>query len=262
MSAEDFRPHTNRKICEYAVLGRVNYPQAWELQDALAKDIAEDRRAPILLLLEHPHTFTMGRSGHQENLLWSEEQLLAHDVELHWVDRGGDITYHGPGQLVGYPLLPLGRVDIDGHLPSADYVGYLRHLEEALIRTLATFGLVTGQVSGLTGVWVQPDVASRCPHCPPQSRHKPSKLAAIGVKVDARGVSRHGFALNIDPDMSFFQGIVPCGLLGHPVVSLAEVMWTPPTLDAVAEAFIDSFGDSFGYEMRPAPLQSVTASGT
>jgi lipoyl(octanoyl) transferase len=247
--------------CEYALLGRIDYVQAWDIQNVMAAEIAEGRRPPTLLLLEHPHTYTFGQAGHRENLLWGERDLDARGVSVHWVDRGGDITYHGPGQLVGYPLLPLGRVDPKGHLPKADYVGYLRQLEAVLIQTLARFGLVTGQVKGLTGVWVQPDVASRCPRCPAESRRKPSKLAAIGVKVDVHGVTRHGFALNVDPDMSYWQGIVPCGLPDHPVVSLADLMWDPPSLDAAAEALVVEFGNVFGYEMHPTtlPLPQVAA---
>lgn len=245
--------------CEFAFLGRIEYAAAWKLQDTLAADIAAGRRPPTLLLLEHPHTFTFGRSGHEQNLLWDDEQQEQRGVSVHWVDRGGDVTYHGPGQLVGYPLIPLGRVADDGRLPQADYVGYVRRLETALIRTMASFGLVTGQVRGLTGVWVQPDVASRCPHCPPEARKAPSKLAAIGVKVDVHGVSRHGFALNVDPDMSYFQGIVPCGLPDHPVVSMADLLWDPPSLPSVVDALVPAFGEIFGFQMRATTPHQVSA---
>lgn len=246
---------SDTKACEYAYLGTVDYPAAWHIQNEMAAEIADGQRAPTLLLLEHPHTYTFGRSGHKENLLWKDDELKANGVSVHWVDRGGDATYHGPGQLVGYPLLPLGRVDGQGRLPKADYVGYVRRLEAMLIRTFASIGLVTGQVEGLTGVWVQPDVASRCPRCPAESRLLPSKLAAIGVKVDVRGISRHGFAINIDPDMSYWRGIVPCGLAEHPVVSLADLMWTPPATKAVIDALIPAFGDVFGYQMRAISLR-------
>jgi lipoyl(octanoyl) transferase len=254
MTTAKERAEVSSAICEFALLGRVDYQTAWTLQSKLADEVAAGRRPPTLLLLEHPHTYTIGRSGHAENLLWQDGELRAKGVSVHWVDRGGDITYHGPGQLVGYPILPLGRVDQDGRLPRADYIEYVRQLEGAIIRTLSTFGLVTGQVSGLTGVWIQPDVASRCPHCPPDSRHSPSKLAAIGVKVDVHGISRHGFAVNVDPDMSYWNGIVPCGLPDHPVVSLAELLWDPPSVDEVAGAFVDAFAETFGFEMRPTKL--------
>jgi lipoate-protein ligase B len=255
-------PHgQDPKACEYAYLGSVDYATAWQIQDEMAAEIADGQRAPTLLLLEHPHTYTFGRSGHKENLVWDEDKLKGKGVAVHWVDRGGDATYHGPGQLVGYPLLPLGRVYGEGRLPKADYVGYVRRLEAMLIRTFASIGLVTGQVKGLTGVWVQPDVASRCSRCPAEARLMPSKLAAIGVKVDVHGISRHGFAINIDPDMAYWRGIVPCGLAEHPVVSLADLMWTPPATEAVTDALIPAFGEVFGYQMRAISMR-LTEDGT
>jgi lipoate-protein ligase B len=160
-------------------------------------------------------------------------------VDVHWVDRGGDVTYHGPGQLVGYPLLQLGSIAGPGaradktRIPQADYVGFIRRLESVLIAALAALGLAAGQIPGLTGVWVQPDVHSRCPRCRPEDLRKPAKLAAIGVKVDARGVSRHGFALNVDPDMSYWDGIVACGLQDHPVASLADLLAPAPSMQRV-----------------------------
>jgi lipoate-protein ligase B len=175
-------------------------------------------------------------------------------VEVHWVDRGGDVTYHGPGQLVGYPILPLvpgglrARDDAGyRRLPRADLAGYLRDLEKTLIRTVAAFGLVSGQIDGLTGVWVQPDVASRCRHCPPEAKKRPSKIAAIGVKVDVHGVTRHGFALNVATDLEYWDGILGCGL-DSPVVNLADLLWEPPSMQTVIERFIEAFEAVFGYE--------------
>ena len=238
-------------VCEVRRLGVVAYADAWARQKALAAQRAAGAIPDTLLLLEHPHTYTFGRSGHAENLLLSPEQLQARGLELHYVDRGGDVTYHGPGPLVGYPVLKLGTVaEADGRLPRADYVGYVRRLEEVLIRSLIPFGLVAGQVAGLTGVWVQPDVASRCVHCPPAARRAPSKIAAIGVKVDARGISQHGFALNVDPDMSYWDGIVGCGLRDHVSISMADLLPEPPELDAVAEAVTQAFGRVFEREMK------------
>jgi lipoate-protein ligase B len=166
---------------------------------------------------------------------------------VHWVDRGGDVTYHGPGQLIGYPLLPLAvgglaaRQEKDGsmRLPQADYVGYVRRLERALILALAQLGVVGEQVEGLTGVWVHAPVL----------RHSPAKIAAIGVKVDARGVSRHGFALNVDPDMAYWDGIVGCGLKDASVASLVDFCDPPPPIEQVMEAVIVAFEDVFGYHM-------------
>jgi lipoate-protein ligase B len=240
-------------ICEVQRLGLVPYAEAWELQKDLAARRARDEIPDTLLLLEHPHTYTLGRSGHAENLLLDATQLKARGVEVHWVDRGGDVTYHGPGQLVGYPVLKLGRpLGADGRLPRADYVGYVRRLEETLIRALAHFGLVAGQVPGLTGVWVQPDVASRCPHCPPAARLAPSKIAAIGVKVDARGVSQHGFALNVHPDMSYWEGIVGCGLRDHASISLADLLDPAPPMATVMAAAAAEFGRVFARVMVAA----------
>ncbi len=236
---------------EIVDLGLIEYAQAWKLQEQYAGEIAEGKRPPTLLLLEHPHVYTFGRKGHAENLLLGAEQLQSRGIAVHWVDRGGDVTYHGPGQLVGYPLLPLGVPVTSGdqtRLPQADYVGYVRKLETVIVGALARFGLGAGQRPGLTGVWIQPDVASRCPRCKPEDRQKPAKIAAIGVKVDARGVSRHGFALNVDPDMSYWEGIIGCGLVGSPVVSMADLLPHAPSMEEVKKAIATEFADVFGFQ--------------
>jgi lipoate-protein ligase B len=240
-------------------LGLIEYASAWKLQDQYAAEIAAGKRPPTLLLLEHPHVYTFGRKGHAENLLWDAEQLKQKNVSTHWVDRGGDVTYHGPGQLVGYPLLPLNPIrsdrsqkdssnleDDSARPVRSDYVGYVRNLEKMLIMALARFGIAAGQRRGLTGVWIQSDVYSRCPRCKPADKEKPAKLAAIGVKVDARGVTRHGFALNVNPDMEFWNGIVACGI-SEPVVSLADLLDPVPDMqhvkDEVANAFLQVFDE-------------------
>jgi lipoyl(octanoyl) transferase len=226
-------------ICRIHLLGLVPYEQAWKLQDSLAAQIATGEQPPTLLLLEHPHVFTFGRRGQPENLLWDEAELARRRVTVHWVDRGGDVTYHGPGQLVGYPLLPLDALQSPAEpassatpLPQPDYIAYLRQLEEVLIRALASFGVNAGCIEGLTGVWVNT-----------------AKIAAIGVKVDARHVTRHGFALNVNPDMTYWQGIIGCGLQGYPVTSLAEILPSPPPMPQVIQAVITAFGDVFGFQM-------------
>jgi len=240
-------------LCEVRRLGLTAYAAAWDLQKQLAAQRAEDKIPDTLLLLEHPHTYTLGRAGHAENLLLDEAGLKSRGVEVHWVDRGGDITYHGPGQLVGYPILKLGRPQFDGDkLVRADYVGYVRKIEEMLIRALMHFGLAAGQRPGLTGVWVQADVASRCPHCPPAARLAPSKIAAIGVKVDARGISQHGFALNVAPDMSYFEDIVACGLRDTAAVSMADLLDPAPPMEAVMEEVTQQFAKVFNYEISLA----------
>lgn len=239
-------------------LGLMEYERAWRLQDEYAGEIAEGRRPPTLLLLEHPHVYTFGRRGKQENLLWGESRLKEKGISIHWVDRGGDVTYHGPGQLVGYPLIPLiplsqrerGRGEGDTRIPDADYVGYVRKLEKTLIVALARLGLAAGQRSGLTGVWIQPDVHSRCPRCKPEDRRKPAKIAAIGVKVDARGVSRHGFALNVNPDMEYWDGIIACGLEDEPIVSLADLFPEPPSMEHVKREVRTAFNEVFGVELK------------
>jgi len=244
--------------CEVLDLGLMEYERAWKLQDEYARQIAEGKRPPTLLLLEHLHVYTFGRRGKQENLLWGESQLKEKGIAIHWVDRGGDVTYHGPGQLVGYPLIPLsaaarplshrerGWGEGEGRIPDADYVGYVRKLEKTLIVALARLGLAAGQRPGLTGVWIQADVHSRCPRCKPEDRRKPAKIAAIGVKVDARGVSRHGFALNVNPDMQYWDGIIACGLQDEPIVSLADLFPNPPTMERVKQEVVAAFGEVFG----------------
>ncbi len=241
-------------------LGLIEYERAWKLQDEYAAEIAEGKRPPTLLLLEHPHVYTFGRKGHAENLLWGEEQLMQKGISTHWVDRGGDVTYHGPGQLVGYPLLPLGIQSLEtldlqsqetlqsvsARVPQADYVGYVRRLEKMLIVAMARFGIVTGQRSGLTGVWIQADVHSRCPRCRPEDKQKPAKLAAIGVKVDVNGISRHGFALNVNPEMDYWDGIIACGL-SEPVVSLADLLTPAPSMKEVKEKITSSFREAFDF---------------
>ncbi len=231
-------------------LGRIEYEAAWKLQEQYAGEIARGERGPTLLVLEHPHVYTFGSRGHAENLLWGEQKLRERGVAVHWVDRGGDVTYHGPGQLVGYPLLPLGKVDAHSHILQADYVGYVRKLEKTLIGALADLGLVSGQIPGLTGVWVQADVQSRCPRCKPEDRIKPAKIAAIGVKVDAQGISRHGFALNVDPDMSYWDGILACGLANSPTVSLADLLSPVPSMDRVKQAVTATFGEVFEFQIN------------
>ena len=234
-------------------LGLIEYEQAWKLQDQYASEIAKGKRPPTLLLLEHPHVYTFGRRGKQENLLWSESQLKEKEIAIHWVDRGGDVTYHGPGQLVGYPLIPLTPTPLSREgerIPQADYVGYVRKLEGTLIVALARLGLVAGQRSGLTGVWIQADVHSRCPRCKPEDRRKPAKIAAIGVKVDARGVSRHGFALNVNPDMEYWDGIIACGLQDEPIVSLADLFESPPSMERVKREVITAFSAVFDFDHK------------
>jgi lipoyl(octanoyl) transferase len=226
------------QACHVQVLGLMPYQLAWDLQIQLAGQIATGEVPPTLLLLEHPHTFTFGRSGKASNLLWSDVELKQRGIQVYWVDRGGDVTYHGPGQLVGYPLLPLNTIGLINPqqssveiIPRADYIGYLRQLEQVLILTLHHFGLTGERHKSLTGVWV-----------------KGSKIAAIGVKVDSHGVTRHGFALNIAPDMSYWDGIIACGLAGYSVTSMADLISLPPPMQEVIQAIVKSFAKVFSVE--------------
>lgn len=246
---------TKEKTCEVFHLGTIDFLSARAIQQDLASEIGAGERPPALLLLEHPHTFTFGGSAHAGNLLWSERELADRGVEVHWTDRGGDATYHGPGQLVGYPVLPLGRLKADGRLPKGDFIGYLRDLETMLIRAIADLGLGAGQRKDHTGVWVQPDIASRCRNCPPAARRVPSKPASIGVRVTAQGVSQHGFALNVAPDMEYWEGIVACGLPDTPMVSLANLLDPAPTMERVTEAIVKEFGNVFQLDM----VEAITA---
>lgn len=235
-----------KQVCEAHWLGTIEYEKAWKLQDAWAAEIANGARPPTLLLLEHPHTYTFGRRGNAANLLWDEQELARRGITVHWVDRGGDVTYHGPGQLVGYPLLPLvpgglmqRAPDGSHHIPQADFIGYLRKLEEMLIRVLAKFALSAQRLDGLTGVWVKPS-----------QKRPPEKIAAIGVKVDVRGISRHGFALNVNPDMSYWNGIIGCGLKDTSVTSMAEIIDPAPGMDKICEILLPEFEEVFGYSLQ------------
>lgn len=227
-------------------LGLIEYETAWKLQDQYAAEIAEGTRPPTLLLLEHPHVYTFGRKGNADNLLWNELQLKEKGISTFWVDRGGDVTYHGPGQLVGYPLIPLQPISTDrsqavtmdedkSERPvRSNYVGYIRKLEEMLIHVLSQFGVTGISRPGKTGVWIQ--------------NGTPAKIAAIGVKVDVKGITRHGFSLNVNPDMNYWEGIIPCGL-PEPVTSLAELLNPIPTMEQVkakvSETFCTTFMSSF-----------------
>lgn len=261
--------------CDVLRLGLMPYETAWRLQETLAAEIGRAQRPPALLLLEHPHTYTFGRRGHAENLLWDEAELARRGISVHWVDRGGDVTYHGPGQLVGYPLLPLAPGGLQAalpgeppRLPRTDYVGYVRKLETVLITALAQLGVAAERLEGLTGVWVQQETSwvqqklswgQQKPGASRVSAQPKAKIAAIGVKVDARGVSRHGFALNIAPDMEYWNGIIGCGLKDHAVTSLAELLDPVPSMPQVMDEVIRAFGQGFGYEMTENTRRLIDA---
>jgi len=207
-------------------LGLVPYEQAWSLQNR----VADERRAGLvpdtLILLEHPHTYTIGRSGSRDHVFLNEEELAARGITCLDVDRGGDVTYHGPGQLVGYPILDLG--------PKPDVGLYLRNLEGCLIDVLADFGITAGRLSGYTGVWI----GNR-------------KIAAIGIKV-SQGVTTHGFALNVSTDLSLFTHILACGIPDKGVTSMRLELGAAPSMVAVEDAVIARFAERFVLPGTPA----------
>jgi lipoyl(octanoyl) transferase len=207
-------------------LGLVPYQDAWALQ----RRMADERRAGLiqdtLVLLEHPHTYTIGRSGTRDHVFLNEAELAARGITCLDVDRGGDVTYHGPGQLVGYPIIDLG--------PKPDVGLYLRNLEGCLIDVLGDFGITSGRLSGYTGVWIGD-----------------RKIVAIGVKV-SQGVTTHGFALNVSTDLSLFTHILACGIPDKGVTSMATELGTAPPMTAVEDAVVARFSERFALSGRPA----------
>jgi lipoyl(octanoyl) transferase len=211
-------------LCHLEQLGLVDYASALELQ---RERVAQRKAGAIpdtLLLLEHPHVYTLGRNARQENMLVSAEWLASRGAQVFRTDRGGDVTYHGPGQLVGYPIL-----DLTQH--RRDISWYMRSLEEVFIRTARDYGIEAGRSEGAAGVWVGND-----------------KLVAMGVHL-SRWVTSHGFALNVKTDLRYFEWIVPCGLAGKGVTSLAKLLGHPVEMDDVVERVVKHFGAVFGVEV-------------
>ncbi len=230
-------PDASREHIVVCHLGRVAYEPTWTLQQQIQDRLVSAKRATppeelphVLLLLEHPHVYTLGKSGEAEHLLASEDTLDAIDATFHHIDRGGDITYHGPGQLVGYPLLDLDRF-------FTDLGRYLRTLEEVVIRTCADYGVPGSRVDGRTGVWVGPD-----------EQGLERKICAMGVRC-SRWVTMHGFAFNVAPDLDYFDHIVPCGINDRGVTSLAEEIDRDVDVGTVREPVVQYFADLFDAEV-------------
>jgi lipoyl(octanoyl) transferase len=217
--------------CSVVNLGLIGWAQANALQQRVVAARKAGTLDDVLLLCEHPHTITLGRNGNPQNLLASESVLRQKNVELHHTNRGGDITYHGPGQLVGYPILNLAAIKRD--------VGwYMRMLEESMIRTSAEFGITAEREAGKTGIWVaQPNGAPA------------EKLAAIGVHL-SRWVTSHGFAYNVATDLRYFQLIVPCGILERSATSLEKLLARAVSLEEVAKPVAQHLGDVLQLDMR------------
>lgn len=204
-------------------LGCTEYKEIWDLQKQLFELRAENKIPDIFLLNEHNHVYTIGKSGNGNHLLSTEEELLATGAEVFYTDRGGDITYHGPGQIVGYPILDLNNYYLDTHK-------YLRDIEEVLILTLKDFQLQGTRSEGMTGVWVGNN-----------------KIAAIGIKI-SRWITMHGFAFNVNTDLSYFDRIIPCGIFHKGVTSLQQVLGHSVDIAEVNESIISNFEKVFGVE--------------
>lgn len=213
-------------------IGQGSYQPVWDLQHKVQQVLIDEKRAEqkgvfegirkndALLFVEHPHVYTLGKSGAEENMLRSMAELQQWDAEFVKIDRGGDITYHGPGQIVGYPIL-----DLDRHF--TDIHKYLRFLEEVIIRTVADYGFEAGRIDGLTGVWVGE-----------------LKICAMGIRC-SRWVTMHGFALNVNTDLSYFSNIVPCGIQDKAVTSLQELTGNHIELQEVKERIVFHFSEVF-----------------
>lgn len=225
-------------------LGIVDYQQAWDLQEKLLaetvaikianRNLPEIDQNPTnnhLIFCEHPHVYTLGKSGKEEHLLLNSNELNEVDAQFYKINRGGDITYHGPGQLVGYPILDLENFFTDIHL-------YMRHLEEAIIKTCAYFGINAGRIAGLTGVWLDFEGGPN-----------PRKICAMGVKT-SRWVTMHGFALNVNTDLGYFKNIVPCGIDDKAVTSLKLELNREVNMDEVKNVLFSNLKEIFGFAIN------------
>ena len=232
----------NKKVY-FRDLGLVDYKEGWDYQEKIFSETVlrkvnnrklEPEKQTVtdnyLLFCQHPHVYTLGRSGKEAHLLLDEEARDEKDVAYYRINRGGDITYHGPGQLVGYPILDLDHFFTDIHR-------YIRTLEEAVIRTLQGYGLNAGRIEGLTGVWLGYDGAG-----------PPRKICAIGVKT-SRWVTMHGFALNVSPDLAYFGHIVPCGISDKAVTSMQLELARKIEINEVADSLKNHLAEVFGMEV-------------
>jgi lipoate-protein ligase B len=233
------------KNCYIVDVGLIGYAGAWELQKRLVAARKTGAMKDVLLLCEHPHVITLGRNGKREHLLASEQVLRQKGVEFHSSDRGGDITYHGPGQLVGYPILNLGAI-------RKDVVWYVRMLEEVMLRATAEFGISAERVAGKTGIWVRATNDSNAPAVTEE------KLGAIGVHL-SRWVTSHGFAYNFATDLRYFDLIVPCGITGRKATSLEKILGRAVTRKEVVQPMLQHFRDVFGLEMRETSCDDLLA---
>jgi len=236
------------KHCWVVELGLVEYAAAWELQRRLVDARKAGAVPDVLLLCEHPHVITLGRNGKLAHLRVSSHVLRQMGVSFFETDRGGDITYHGPGQLVGYPILNLADI-------RRDVVWYVRSLEEAMIGATAEFGVPSRRVPGRTGVWV--DVPPRPRGAPAQDAPaEEEKLAAIGVHL-SRWVTSHGFAYNVSTDLRYFDLIVPCGIAGKRATSLEQLLGRRAEMKEVAPRIVARLGELLGLNLRAADRDAL-----
>lgn len=221
----DAEVQDKKNIVGYCNLGRTRFGTVWGLQKSIHTAIVEKRFEDIFLINEHDHVYTLGKGGDANHLLTHDDELKNAGAEFFKIDRGGDITYHGPGQIVGYPILNLERFKKDIHW-------YLRQLEEVIIRTLRRFDIKGSRSEGETGVWIGNE-----------------KIAAIGIKV-SRWVTLHGFAFNVNPDLSYFGKIIPCGIFHKGVTSMAEILKDDITILQVVPVLIEEFESVFNVVLK------------
>ena len=212
----------NNRTLTYCDLGTIDYKEAWDLQKHTFELRYKKKISDIIFLLEHPHTYTLGKVADEKNLIGSKEYLEKKRISVYNIDRGGDITYHGPGQIVGYPIIDLNEWQNDTHK-------YLRALEEVIIKTCGYYGINGIRDSKYTGVWIEN-----------------RKIAAIGVKI-SRWITMHGFAFNVNTDLSLFKGIIPCGIVDKEVTSLEKELSKPVSIPEVKENLLKNFVEVFGY---------------
>ena len=240
-------------------LGTIDYATGLRLQRQLVELRKEGKIGNVLLLLEHSPVITLGRNAKAANVIASLDLLTQRGVELFECDRGGDVTFHGPGQIVGYPIFDLrGFATPDGKRKTLGAVEFVRRLEEVLIRTCADFAIPTKRLPGLTGVWTNPEATTSLVGTAASAVHRSeasvpdhgpeAKLAAIGVHI-SRSVTSHGFALNVNTDLSFFDLIIPCGITAKPVTSMQQELGRPLDLSTVAESISRNFGTVFSSQM-------------
>jgi lipoyl(octanoyl) transferase len=230
--------------CWTVDLGLIGYEAAWELQRRVVAARKLGSIPDVLLLCEHPHVITLGRSGKTEHLLAPENLMKQMGVEFHATNRGGDITYHGPGQIVAYPILNLAQI-------RRDVVWYVRQLEEAMIRATAEYGIAAKRCEGRTGIWV--DVVDGAE---PDGAQAEEKLGAIGVHI-SRWVTSHGLAYNVSTDLQYFELIVPCGISDKRATSLERLLGRRIETADAAPRLVRHLGDCFGREMRAASAEEL-----